>query len=261
MTKTLKGGVVAPNASVDDVKALLDTGATLVRYQQFWEARQSYPYYQFDKLFSSQKLIIDLHTYSPNRREILEWWKSAISHFNPENPYIIGVANEPHFATYNSTAKEVIKFANIHSKNVPIAVTCPYSDPLQFSKTVYYPNRPIYYEVHMYLPFKFTHQGVYPQYPVGVKYPTATLNKAKLKTYLKKVRAFQLKNKAPILVGEFSCSIYADPESRYNYLKDCIAIFNEYGWHWCYHAWREASVWDIESDPKIYKLLTTEWSK
>ena len=32
------------------------------------------------------------------------------------------------------------------------------------------------------------------------------------------------------------------------YLRDCIALFNEYGWDWTYHAFRESPVWDVEKE-------------
>lgn len=30
------------------------------------------------------------------------------------------------------------------------------------------------------------------------------------------------------------------------YLRDCISLFEEYGWDWSYHAFREWSGWDVE---------------
>ena len=31
-----------------------------------------------------------------------------------------------------------------------------------------------------------------------------------------------------------------------DYLRDLIEIFEEYGWDWSYHAFRESPVWDVE---------------
>jgi hypothetical protein len=54
-------------------------------------------------------------------------------------------------------------------------------------------------------------------------------------------------------VGEFSACIYAPGAGQY--LRDCISIFEEYGWDWSYHSFREALWWNVETviDPKIGK--------
>ena len=30
------------------------------------------------------------------------------------------------------------------------------------------------------------------------------------------------------------------------WIRDCIELFEEYGWSWCYHAYREWPAWDVE---------------
>ena len=59
-----------------------------------------------------------------------------------------------------------------------------------------------------------------------------------------------------IYVGEFSAIRWAPGAD--NYLRDCIDIFEEYGWDWTYHAYREWDVWSVEhgSDPQDH-LPTT----
>ena len=54
---------------------------------------------------------------------------------------------------------------------------------------------------------------------------------------------------APILVGEFSCILWSKGADRW--IRDCIELFEEYGWSWCYHAYREWPAWDVEytNDP------------
>ena len=113
----------------------------------------------------------------------------------------------------------------------------------------------------MYSPLQLTHQGVYPQYPAGVNYPTARWNKARLIKTLQPVRDFQVKNKARIFMNEFSISTFADVNSRVNYLTDVISIAQKYGWHWCYHAWRESLVWNAENEPRVLKVLTDQFKK
>ena len=58
------------------------------------------------------------------------------------------------------------------------------------------------------------------------------------------MRAFQEKHKCRIYVGEFSAAAWA-PGAE-NYLRDCIDLFEEYGWDWTYHAFRESPIWDVD---------------
>ena len=60
------------------------------------------------------------------------------------------------------------------------------------------------------------------------------------------VLEFQQKYDVPIYVGEFSAIRWAPENSAYRYLNDVIEIFEEYGWDWTYHAFREWSGWSVE---------------
>ena len=69
-------------------------------------------------------------------------------------------------------------------------------------------------------------------------------DKKLLKKYLKPVVEFQKKYGARIYCGEFSVARYAPGGAQY--LKDVISIFEEYGWDWSYHAFRESHYWSVE---------------
>ncbi|MCE5215624.1 glycosyl hydrolase family 5, partial [bacterium] len=49
-----------------------------------------------------------------------------------------------------------------------------------------------------------------------------------------------------IFVGEFSAIRWAPGDSALNYLRDCIDLFEEHGWDWTYHAFREWTGWSVE---------------
>ena len=112
----------------------------------------------------------------------------------------------------------------------------------------------VIYQVHCYHPHSFTHQGVSgnafstAEHPItwpGVDPRTGEVwNKDWLRKKLQPVRDFQLRHKARIFVGEFSAAAWA--QGAENYLRDCIDLFEEYGWDWTYHAFREAPCWDVE---------------
>ncbi|MCR5750858.1 MAG: glycoside hydrolase family 5 protein [Kiritimatiellae bacterium] len=106
----------------------------------------------------------------------------------------------------------------------------------------------VVYQVHMYEPGSFTHQGL-DSNPYGATYPGTlpngeTFNKAWLREKLAPVRAFQQKHHVRILVGEFSAICWAPGADAY--LRDLTDIFAEYGWDWCYMAFRAWGGWSLE---------------
>ncbi|MBN1269310.1 MAG: cellulase family glycosylhydrolase [Kiritimatiellae bacterium] len=129
----------------------------------------------------------------------------------------------------------------------------------------------VIYQVHMYLPAEFTHQGVYGE-RIPVAYPGRIRNtmwdKEQLRKTLQPVREFQLAYNVHIYVGEFSAIRWASGAAAY--LRDCIELFEEYGWDWTYHAYREWDGWSVEhgSDPEDHnpskertdrKILLLDW--
>ena len=106
----------------------------------------------------------------------------------------------------------------------------------------------VIYEVHMYAPDDFTHQRVLGTRLWTVSYPNDEKgwNRVYLAEMLKPVRDFQLKHGARIYVGEFSAICWA-PGAE-NFLRDCIDLFEKYGWDWTYHAFREWAGWSVEHE-------------
>ncbi len=108
---------------------------------------------------------------------------------------------------------------------------------------------PVVYSLHMYTPNPFTHQGLY-QYPPNRSYPGLIegvyWDSAQLRKTLQPARDWQLQHQARVYVGEFSAIRWAPDNSAYRYLRDCIALFEEWGWSWAYHAWREWEGWSVE---------------
>jgi len=131
----------------------------------------------------------------------------------------------------------------------------------------------VIYQTHMYFPSAFTHQGVHNDV-TGVTFPGLVngrwRDKASLRRHLQPVREFQLAYNVHIYAGEFSAIRWAPGDSAYQYLKACIELFEEYGWDWSYHAYREWDGWSVEhgSDsnnhvpspqPTDRKKLLLEW--
>ncbi|MBR3084817.1 MAG: cellulase family glycosylhydrolase, partial [Kiritimatiellae bacterium] len=112
----------------------------------------------------------------------------------------------------------------------------------------------VIYQCHMYQPTEYTHQGVAgsPATDDGrpLTWPGAFRGEVWDKDFIRRELApvveFQRRHGCRIYVGEFSAAAYA-PGAE-NYLRDCIELFEEYGWDWTYHAFREAPVWDVDME-------------
>ena len=106
----------------------------------------------------------------------------------------------------------------------------------------------VIYEVHVYNPVEYTHQGIHRPVDAPLPYPSPAKgwDKERLRRVLAPVRSFEERHGAKIYVGEFSAAAWA-PGAE-NYLRDCIEVFNEYGWDWTYHAFRESPCWDVEKE-------------
>ncbi len=114
------------------------------------------------------------------------------------------------------------------------------------------PLKNIIYQVHMYQPMAFTHQGVHGA-PRGIVYQGGIQY---LRKILEPVRQFQQKYGAVIYCGEFSAVRWA--EGAEQYLRDVITLCEEYNWSWTYHAFREWHGWSVEHSSDFHDMKKTE---
>jgi endoglucanase len=112
----------------------------------------------------------------------------------------------------------------------------------------------VIYSFHMYQPHAFTHQGVH-DIAMGATYPGTVgslyWDKEQLRAAMAPAIDFQREFNVQMYVGEFSAIRWAPDHSAYRYLRDCIGLFEEYGWDWSYHAYREFNGWSVEYGPDI----------
>lgn len=135
-------------------------------------------------------------------------------------------------------------------KSKKVVINPVYGDAVRIHKLKYQKDKKAYYSVHMYYPQSFTHQGLY-DFPIGPHYPKSSLNKTKLRQYLKPVVEFQKKHKAKILIHEFSVVHWAPKDSAFRYLRDLVDIFETNKWHWIYHEFRGVDAWNIEQPAEL----------
>lgn len=223
------------------------------------------------------KVVLDLHVPPGGRREggwmqmfekqlfadtFAEAWR-ILANGTKGHPALFGynLINEPCqpsdivLIDYLTLQYEVAKIVRAIDPMTPIIIESNnWSNAESFRYLTPLPLNDIIYQAHMYYPGDFTHQGVHGS-PVGATYPNPAkkLDKEELRRHLQPVRDFQLKYGARIYIGEFSAIRWAAGAAQY--LQDCIDIFEECGWDWSYHAYREWSGWSVEhgSDPKDEK--------
>lgn len=224
------------------------------------------------------KIALDLH-YLPGGRKsdhdlvmqyeqkyaqaFIDTWRKIATRLKGEHAiWAYDLVNEPNqvnMAPYNYLKLQYDAARAIREvdPDVPIIVAANMgSAPDSFSYLSPLPLENIIYTTHMYLPGSYTHQGIpgaggngifnYPGEINGIYY-----DREVLRSLLKPVREFQKRYGARIYVGEFSVVRWAEGGDRY--LADLISIFEEYGWDWSYHAFRESKTWDVEYEGGSYK--------
>jgi endoglucanase len=217
------------------------------------------------------KIVVDLHQPPGGRTEDSEMamfydkrfadhfvavWQKIAARFKGR-PEIFGfdLINEPlqkrrapfDYWTLQRMAAEAVRAVDpdtpviIESNEWDSAPAYRYLSPLAMDNVIY--------QVHMYLPFEFTHQGVFSA-DSGVRSrvpypdPGRKWDREYLRHCLQPVLDFQRRHNARIYVGEFSAITWAPGSDRY--IADCISLFNEYGWDWSFHAFREWPGWSVE---------------
>jgi endoglucanase len=268
-----RGCQVGPETLQVQIEDIMSLGANLIRWQLApypttdmydWWAQVDVGISRLSKILRAvpdMNFVVDLHSFPPdNSLDTLRTaWDTIRAKLNEfVNVLGYGVLNEPSRAVCRR-AMNVGKRA-LAGSGKQLILTYPASDPARFKVGApYLRDQQAWYEVHMYAPLRFTHQGIVGV--AGMKYPTARLHKDKLRAILSPVRDFQVKHKRQIYVGEFSASDYADPESRFAYIRDCIELFEEWNWHWTFHAMYEAPVWNVMENTKCRKLILKHWGR
>ena len=111
----------------------------------------------------------------------------------------------------------------------------------------------VIYQVHLYKPYEFTHQGISGNPLFDSSGPLAYPSRERgwdhdfLRAILAPVRAFQEKHRARIYAGEFSAASWAPGADLW--LRDAIDLFEEFGWDWTYLAFRASNVFSVEHEP------------
>ena len=149
----------------------------------------------------------------------------------------------------------------------------PWGGPTGFDMLQPLDEERVVYSFHMYMPHAFTHQGVHGS-DVGLVYPGMIegeyWDRDRLREAMLPAEEFARDFNVHMYVGEFSAIRWAPDGSAYRYLRDVISLFEERGWDWSYHAYREWPGWSVEhgpdpdnaqpaAEPTPRKQLLLEW--
>lgn len=187
-------------------------------------------------------------------RQFVETWRRIAVRFR-DDPRLYGydLVNEPeqkHIARHSYLHCQLAAARAIREVDrvTPIIVSAPgFGSPAGFKDLSPIRMDNVIYQTHCYLPLEFTHQGVGGDMREGlVTYPNPERgwDREYVRRSLQPVLEFSRRHNAKIYIGEFSAVGWAPGADAY--IRDCIAIFNEYGWDWCYHAFREWDGWSVE---------------
>jgi len=217
-----------------------------------------------------QKVVVDLHVPPGGRAfsggmnmfddkvfagAFVDCWKRIAARFKGNGDVIYGydLINEPDQPTpvrvdYLQLQELAAKAIRKIDPDTPIIVEANNAaSPGDFSYLSPIDLDNVIYQVHMYEPHEFTHQGVKgPR--ISVRYPDFDrgLDRQMIVKKMAPVVEFAKKHNAKIYVGEFSAIAWAEGAGRY--LADCIMFFESQGWDWTYHAFREWNGWSVEHE-------------
>ena len=220
------------------------------------------------------KVVVDLHDAPGGRMtDCLDWalyydqgkldhffdcWRMIASRVKGNEDVVYGYdlmnepvqTREPTTMDYWDVQAEAAKIVReIDPKTAIVIESNGWDSPRRFPELKPLPMDNVIYQAHMYGPTEYCLQGtggreqdVAWHWPDPEKGWTRDL----LRDILKDVREFEQKYDAKIYIGEFSVAAWATGGE--NWLRDVIAVFDEYGWDWTYHAFREWNPWSVEHE-------------
>ena len=182
----------------------------------------------------------------------VELWRGIATRFKGRrNVYGYDLVNELNhdghvkwdYWTIQSLAAEAVRAIDPDVTIIMESNGCDSYDAYRYLSPLAMDN--VIYQVHMYSPGAFTHQGVNGK-ATGYVYPDAEQgwDRTYLENCFRHVKDFERRHRAKIYIGEFSAIAWG--QGAENWLADWIGVMNSNRWDWTYHAFREWNGWSVE---------------
>lgn len=180
-------------------------------------------------------------------RVLKQAWTKLATHYKG-NPHVYGydLLNEPRWRgqdIWRPLAQELVNTIRAIDPDTPIIIETSLRNYVPFD------GENIVHTIHPYHPMAFSHQGV-GRRRIRWSYPGEIdgeyWDKEQIRLTLQHAIRVNQEHGVPIYVGEFAVPVWARGADAY--LRDLIEIFEEYGWDWTYHAFREWPVWSAEHE-------------
>ncbi|OZQ90280.1 glycoside hydrolase family 5 protein [Paenibacillus sp. VTT E-133291] len=167
------------------------------------------------------------------------------------NEWYSSVENTP--ADLNLLYETIVTAIRTVDTKTPIIVNSGlYATPWAFKYLKPIEDENVLYAFHMYEPYELTSQnkkkGLTYEYPgtikVGDNKTEKAFNKETLKEFLEPVAQWAKEHNIPanrIVAEEFGTNRLVKGADQY--MADLISIFDDFGWHWAFYAFRE-DTWD-----------------
>ena len=189
------------------------------------------------------------------RAYILDFWERFVKRYHGHpNLCAYDLLNEPNSAEIKTFGEQtphelyaelIRRIRKIDPTTMIIVESDTNASPYTVEYLPVYDADNVIYSFHMYKPLDITHQLDWRKKPyIPYPCPEKGWDFAFVKKQVDAGRKFQQLTGARIFIGEFSCLRWVPGAAQY--LRDCIKIFEEYGWDWTYHAFREWDGWSIE---------------
>ena len=192
---------------------------------------------------------------------LISFWRQLAAHCSDRGDVIYGydLLNEPRPSSqllgtpsdWNLLASRITSAIRSVDADHAIIIGCAeVGNPRGFRQLVPTGDSNTIYSFHMWLPHFFTHQAVGPS-KWTTDWPAigGIWSKEWLRSEIEPVLEFQRRHNVRVLVGEFGVSTWAPAQSRAAYLRDCMDLFEEYGFDYCYWSFREWQCWSLEHVP------------
>lgn len=264
------GANLETNKHPDDIQALVNAGAKLVRWQVHTSPQFTLDM-AIDELIAETKIPLKVVVlFLPADQLLSAWIKVATRLKGLPGIYGYDLINEPHMprSRLKKLIQKLVTAIRAIDPSARIIASPKFGTARELSRM-----KPIkgvdIYTAHLYAPHRYTHQGVEPRFP----YPRemTTKDREEMSKDVARVVKWQKKYHKPIFIGEFSAARWAPRCGEW--LEFVIGYFKVNNWNACYHSFRNYHAWDVEksasltdgNEPRLvtdrFEILKSYWNE